>query len=98
MERGKRVDYALRIAQRYGLSARRAIVVTDNRLTIARALGLTSAVPYQLAPAFGPDQPVGRDAIGAAVRSPRRPRTSVASSHTTPKLTPPIPTATSRGP
>lgn len=69
MERGKRVDYALRIAQRYGLSARRAILVTDNRLTIARALGLTSAVPYELAPAFGPDaeRSIFKPAIAAAL-------------------------------
>jgi hypothetical protein len=54
IERGKRADYALRIAGRYGLSFRRAILVTDNRLTIARALGLTGAVPYDLAPYVGP--------------------------------------------
>ena len=54
MERGKRTDYALHIATRYGLSPRRAILVTDNRLTIARALGLTGAVPYDLAPIFEP--------------------------------------------
>jgi len=69
MERGNRVDYALRIAQRYGLSARRAILVTDNRLTIARALGLTGAVPYDLAPAFGPDaeRAIFKPAIAAAL-------------------------------
>ena len=54
IERGKRADYALRIAGRYGLSFRRAILITDNRLTIARALGLTGAVPYDLAPCVGP--------------------------------------------
>ncbi len=40
VERGSRVQYALRLALRFGLSARGAMLVADNRILLTRALRL----------------------------------------------------------